>query len=136
MNEKPEGVFGGKVDNGKQALDLVGRLLDVAGPGAVYAPPVVAGERTVLLASELTASMGVGYGGGTDEGGESGGGGGGGGFAAGRPVAAVVIEPGGVRVEPVVDITKLGIALFTTLAAMFLAWSRVRSSLDKLKRQT
>jgi len=134
MSEQPDGFFGGKLDNGKQALDLIARLFDVADPGAVYAPPVVKDGRTVILASELTASMGAGYGVGADENGETGGGGGGGGFAVGRPVAAVVIEPGGVRVEPVVDVTKLGIALFTTLAAMFLAWGRIRRDLDKLKR--
>jgi uncharacterized spore protein YtfJ len=133
------------VHSSQQAFDLVAGLLRVAEPGAVYGPPVTAGERTVILASELTMSLGVGYGGGTSrkdaastEAGEypfeSGGGGGGGGFAAGRPVAAVIIEAGGVHVEPVVDATKLGIAFFTTLLAMFLAWSRMRQSLAKAKR--
>lgn len=161
MSEQADGFFAKEIHNGQQALDLVARLLRVAEPGAVYGAPITVGDRTVILASELTMSLGAGYGGGdslkpaadataggaaasaaggvagADVGGavvERGGGGGGGGFAAGRPVAAIVIEPGGVRVEPVVDVTKLGIALFTTLMAMFLAWSRMRRSLAKARR--
>lgn len=133
MAEQENGIFGGKLNGGQQALDLVRRLSRVAEPGAVYSAPVTQGERTVILASELSMSIGAGYGGGKDEDGNDGGGGGGGGFAAGRPVAAVVIEPGGVRVEPVVDATKLGIAVFTTMAAMFLAWTRVRAALNSGK---
>lgn len=135
MNDHDNQFFAGAVDNGRHALDLIGRLLRVAEPGAVYAPPVTSGDRTVVLASELSAAIGVGYGGGLDESSEggSGGGGGGGGYAAGRPVAAVVIDANGVHVEPVVDVTKLGIAAFTTLAAMFLTWSRMRRALAKGK---
>lgn len=133
MSEQPNGFFRSHMQSGTQALDLVARLFDVADPGAVYAPPLVTGDRTVILAAELSASVGAGYGGGPDSGDdEGGGGGGGGGFAAARPVAAVVIEPGGVRIEPVVDVTKLGIALLTTLAALFLAWARLRRDLKKL----
>ena len=134
QNGEPlNGIFGGKLGGGRQALDLVAQLFRVAEPGAVYGAPVTQGERTVILASELTMSVGAGWGGGTDKDGSDGGGGGGGGFSAGRPVAAVVIEPGGVHVEPVVDATKLGIAFFTTMAAMFLAWSRMRAALKSGK---
>lgn len=136
MSEQENGFFGGEIHSSGQAFDVLARLLRVAEPSAVYGEPVVQGDRTVILASELTASAGVGYGYGSDadhpENG--GGGGGGGGFAAGRPVAAVVIEPGGVHVEPVVDVTKLGIAFFTTIAAMFLAWSRMRRVLNSGKK--
>jgi uncharacterized spore protein YtfJ len=156
MSEQASGFFAEEVRSSQQALDLVAGLLRVAEPGAVYGPPVAAGDRTVILASELTMSLGAGYGGGSsvkpataqtaaaetaaaetagnaEVAVERGGGGGGGGFAAGRPVAAVVIEPGGVRIEPVVDVTKLGIAVFTTLMAMFLAWSGMRRSIAKAK---
>jgi uncharacterized spore protein YtfJ len=144
MSEQDNGFFAGEVRNGNQALDLVSGLLRVAESGAVYGAPLVTGERTVVLASELTLSLGAGYGGSVSQkpgapgeaqsATESGGGGGGGGFAAGRPVAAVVIDAQGVHVEPVVDVTKLGIAFFTTLLAMFLAWSRMRRSLAKARR--
>lgn len=148
MRDLDNQVFTGPVNNGQQALELVARLFRIAEPGAVYGPPVVSGDRTVVMASEVTISMGAGHGSSSeanpamdnrddrDNNGtgalvESSVGGGGGGFAFGRPVAAVIIEPGGVRVEPVVDVTKLGIALFTTLGAIFLAWFRMRRTSGK-----
>jgi uncharacterized spore protein YtfJ len=58
---------------------------------------------------------------------EAGGGGlGGGGGSHGRPVAVIVIGPNGVRVRPVVDVTKIGIAAVTTWLAMFLMFRRWR----------
>lgn len=146
VNEQGSGFFGTELRSSRQAFDLLSGLLRVAEPGAVYGPPVVQGERTVILASELTMSLGAGYGEGSshkpadaasgadaaaDAEYESGGGGGGGGFAGGRPVAAVVIDPSGVHVEPVVDATKLGIAFFTTLLGMFLAWTQMRQAAAK-----
>jgi hypothetical protein len=50
-----------------------------------------------------------------------------------RPVAAIIISPGGVRVEPIVDVTKIVLAVFTTLgfiATMFTRMSRRRPKLD------
>lgn len=55
-------------------------------------------------------------------------GGGGGGFSTGRPVAAISLGPDGVHVEPVVDVTKIGLAFFTTLGAMALMVSKMRQS--------
>ena len=43
----------------------------------------------------------------------------------GRPVAAITIGPDGVSVEPIVDATKIAIALFTTIGAMALMFSRM-----------
>jgi uncharacterized spore protein YtfJ len=78
--------------------------------------------------------MGVGFGegGGPDEGG-SGGGGGGGGYALGRPVAVVVIDAQGVRVQPVFDLTKVAIAGITALGAMFIAYQRMARAADSQK---
>ena len=59
MSEQDNGFFVEEIPGGRRALDLVGRLLRVAEPGAVYGPPVTAGERTVILASELHMSLGV-----------------------------------------------------------------------------
>jgi uncharacterized spore protein YtfJ len=53
-------------------------------------------------------------------------GGGGGGFSTGRPVATISIGPDGVHVEPVVDVTKIGLAFFTTIGAMALMFSKMR----------
>ncbi len=113
--------------------ELIGRLFAVAEPGAVFGAPITRGERTVITATELTISMGAGFGmgGGPAEEGDnqgSGGGGGGGGWSAGRPIAAIIVEPEGVRVEPILDPTKIAIAFFTTLGAMWLAWTQLRKA--------
>ncbi len=62
------------------------------------------------------AWVGAGVGGGKSSKDENVGGGngaGGGGRVLSRPVAAIVITPSGVRVEPIVDATKLGMAALT-----------------------
>jgi uncharacterized spore protein YtfJ len=171
MSEQDRTVLGMSMQNVGQVHDLIGRLFRVAEPGAVYSQPITSGDRTVVVTSEISMSVGAGVGfghnttpatvgagantaantaagvagsvGGNGDtvapGGrpaqaqdETGGGGGGGGFSFGRPVAAVVIEPNGVRVEPIVDPTKLGIAFFTTLGAMFFAWTSLRRATNQL----
>ena len=98
--------------------------------------------------------MGAGYGGGGGVGGDGGhngdggprlddeqneatgsgfgGGGGGGGTAMARPVAAIIIEPNGVRVEPIIDPTKIAIAFFTTLLSIFMALGKGRRAAYQL----
>ena len=44
----------------------------------------------------------------------------------GRPIAAIIIDERGVRVEPVVDATKIALAFFTMLGSIFLMGSRMR----------
>jgi uncharacterized spore protein YtfJ len=131
--------------NQEEASELIGRLFEVAKPGVIFSEPVTAEGRTVITASEISIGMGIGFGigGGTGstehaeeeeeapgpgqiEGVGVGGGGGGAGGAGGRPVAVVVIEPGGVRVEPVVDVTKLGLAALTALGGIFAMAARMR----------
>ena len=118
------------VETSGQATETIGRLFDVAQPSAVYAEPKEVGEYTIITASEVTVGMGLGFGSGVDEGdaGSSGGGGGGGGFSTGRPVAAIEVGPNGVRIEPIVDVTKIAIALFTALGAIFVARKRIRKA--------
>ncbi len=130
MKENDEEIIMTQLGSAGEAMELIGRLFEVAQPDAVFAPAVVVDDKTVLVASELMVSMGAGYGGGggyqpavdSDEEGEasygSGGGGGGGGLAIGRPVAAITIGPEGTTVESIVDPTKIAIAFFTTVAAM------------------
>ena len=119
--------------------DIVSRvdgLFDVARPEAVFAPPVTVDGRTVISAAELLVGMGIGGGGGPSpaaEGqaeGENAGmgmgmGAGGGGYAQSRPVAVIIIDGDGVRVEPVVDVTKLGLAAITVLGSMFFFLARM-----------
>ncbi len=131
------------IPNQKSANELLGKLFDITKPEAIYSQPVTVGDVTVITASEYTAALGMGYGGGggtsgaeSDETGEGeadagyGGGGGGGGSTLGRPVAAIIIESGSARVEPIVDVTKLAIAFITALGAMGLALSRMRKFAD------
>ena len=117
------------------------KLLVAARPGAVFGEPVTSGSYTIITASEIGAGGGFGLAGGgvspaatsseapgekqQDTGGGSGIGGGGG--SAGRPVATIIIGPEGVRVEPVVDVTKIALAVFTTAGAMLLMLGRMNS---------
>jgi uncharacterized spore protein YtfJ len=125
------------VPDQQSANELIGKLFDVTRPDAVFSQPVIVGDHTIITASEYTASMGVGYGGGggtgpaaseeANEPGGYGGGGGGGGATMARPVAAIIISPSGVRVEPIVDVTKIAITLFTALGAMAMALRKMKS---------
>jgi uncharacterized spore protein YtfJ len=115
--------------------DTLGDFLQASSVEAVYGEPIKEGETLIVPAAEVLAVMafgaGSGYGKGRQEGpeeretdqeaiteeeytGEGGGsGGGGGGRILSRPAAVVVISPEGVRVEPVVDITKIALAALT-----------------------
>jgi uncharacterized spore protein YtfJ len=129
-----EVIPAGAAKNQEEAIKILGRLFDVADPKTIYNEPVTAGEYTVITASEVTVGMGLGFGGGGGESAQSeeqkdvggGMGGGGGGASAGRPVAAIVLGPHGVRVEPIFDLTKVAIALFTALGAMVMARRAMR----------
>lgn len=108
-------------------------LLAVADVSAVYGEPIEHGDTIIIPAAEVLCGMGFGLGYG--EGSESvadregkdtpragnsgrGGGGGGGGRSFSRPVAVIVAEPDGVRVEPVVDVTKIALAALTAAGFM------------------
>jgi len=118
------------------------KLLAAARPGAVFGEPVTAGSYTIITASEIGAGGGFGFGvgggvspaatsgetpGGEQEDSSGGSGIGGGGGSTGRPVAAIIIGPEGVRVEPVVDATKIALAVFTTAGAMLMMLGRMNS---------
>lgn len=140
MSNESNRVLASAVKSQEQSAELMEKLFAVAQPGAVYSEPVTSGEFTVITASEVTVAAGFGYGIGSGTSSEPaegeaatgeearglGGGGGGGGVSAARPVATISIGPRGVRVEPVVDVTKIGLALFTTLGAMLMMLGRMR----------
>ena len=144
MSEDLNNIVVSTVKSQEEAIGLVGKLFAVAKPSAVFSEPVSIGEHTIITASEVKVGMGYGLGGGSwtasgplseealaegeeeDLGHGFGNGGGGGGASGGRPVAAIVVGPHGVRVDPIVDLTKLGIAFLTTLGAMFVALNRLR----------
>ncbi len=114
------------VDHAERTLD---RFLATADVDKVFGEPIRQGETTIVPAAEMITGMGFGFGFGrgsdssdepTHEGG--GGGGGGGGSVLARPVAVVVASPEGVRVEPVVDVTKVALAALTAGGFMLATW--------------
>lgn len=137
MSEKYNKLLIASVPDQQAANELVGKLFDVTRPDAVYSQPVTVGDHTIINASEYTATMGVGYGGGggvgpaaneeTNEPIGYGGGGGGGGATMARPVATIIVSPSGVRVEPIVDVTKIAITMFTALGAMAMALRKMKA---------
>lgn len=112
------------------------KFLSAANVEAVYGPPIREGENIVIPAAEILSIAGFGLGSGIgsqgigeNENPGRGGGGGGGGRVLSRPVAAIVISPTGVRVEPIVDVTKIVLAVFTTvgfMVAMFIRMSKTK----------
>jgi uncharacterized spore protein YtfJ len=121
----------------QSANELIGKLFDITRPDVVFSQPITVGDQTIINASEYSAGMGVGYGGGggvgpaaneeTNEPIGFGGGGGGGGGTTARPVATIIVSPSGVRVEPIVDVTKIAITMFTALGAMAVALRKMKS---------
>lgn len=148
MSEEFNEVITTAVKSQEQAAELMEKLFAVAQPGAVYGEPITAEGHTIITASEVSVGMAFGYGigGGSgvacqgqgeseeepeDEGGEAAGvgsAGGGGGGSMGRPVAAITISQEGVRVDPIVDVTKIGLAFFTTIGSMFFMLSKMRQA--------
>ncbi len=104
-------------------LASIERLFSVARPEAVFSEPQTVGDTVFITASEVRVSMGLGFGSGsgTDaegktKGGGTGGGGGGGSRA--RPVAVIAIGPSGVRITPVVDVSRLALTALSTLGTL------------------
>ena len=138
---RPSAVFSEPVQQGDYAVITASEV--VAGLGFGFGAGGGAGvdgeeaedalphpEATVDVDSDPDSENegGGGTGGGT--------GGGAGGSVTARPVAAISIGPTGVAVEPVVDVTKLGLAFFTMLGSAVFMWSRMRrASRSEAERQ-
>jgi uncharacterized spore protein YtfJ len=130
-------VFAESISKSEEVIEMTGRLYEAARSEAAFSKPFTQGEYAVITAAEVSISLGVGFGGGGGSGQEEaedkdssqgfGGGGGGGGVASSRPVAAIEIGPGGVVVEPIVDVTKIALAFFTAVGAMAVMASKMRS---------
>lgn len=138
-------TFGGRTSEPKASRELsetmVEKIFAAAQPGAVFSAPVVAGAHTIITASEVGAGGGFGFGSGLGAGsgprsgtgqasdtpsgsGGSGGGAGGAGASSGRPVAAIVIGPDGVRVQPIVDVSKIALAAIGACLSVALVLAR------------
>lgn len=108
----------------------LGKMLETVRASAVFGQPMERGETTIIPCSEIIVGMGMGSGMGTaqaqQEGETSGGeGAGGGGGGRGRPVAAIVVTPAGVRIEPIVDVTKVAMAGVTAAAFVLVSLARM-----------
>ena len=131
-----------------QYPEMMDRFLAAAQPGAVFAEPVTAEGQTVITANEVFAGGALGSGGGAgvgtapmqEETGEEqelksgsgvGGGSGGAGGSLGRPVAAIILNQDGVRVEPIVDVTTVGLAFLTPLGAVLITLFKMRRDVLK-----
>ena len=107
------------------AKDTMVKFLAAASVNAVYGEPIQSGDTLIIPTAEVLSGMGFGVGTGVgnnvaqDQEGKpaqnsgGGGGGGGGGRVLSRPVAVVIASPEGVRIEPVVDVTKVALAALT-----------------------
>ncbi len=107
--------------------DTMEEFLAAGDVRVVYGEPIQHEDTLIIPTAEVLCVAGFGVGGGsgvdTEKNPEkpsqgSGSGGGGGGRILSRPVAVVVASPEGVRVEPVVDITKVALAGLTALGFM------------------
>jgi uncharacterized spore protein YtfJ len=85
----------------------------------VFREPVRVGDTVVIPAAAIMFGGGFGFGG--DH--ANNGGGGGGGWNDGRPVAVIEAGPAGVRVRPIVDVTRIGL---TVVAAALTVWRATR----------
>ena len=143
MGESKENPLRTHLNSLEETNELNKKLLEVAQPKAVFGEPIEHGEYTLVPAAEVFAAVGVGYGFGAGGGGPrartagremsegdgesdmGGGGGGGGGTSSGRPVAVISVGPDGVDIKPVFDMTKIGLALITTLGSMGLMFLKM-----------
>jgi uncharacterized spore protein YtfJ len=107
--------------------DTMEEFLAAADVRVVYGEPIQHDDTIIIPTAEVLCGLafGVGSGRGSDveenstkPASGSASGGVGGGRILSRPVAVVVASPEGVRVEPVVDITKIALAGLTALGFM------------------
>jgi len=106
------------------------KMADVARVDAVFGQPVERGDTTIIPCCVISVGGGMGFGSGPSGGNEQrqmvvGQGGGAGGGATGRPIAVIVMSPDGVRVEPILDMTKVVLATFTTATFVLIQLSRL-----------
>ncbi|MFH1633187.1 MAG: spore germination protein GerW family protein [Chloroflexota bacterium] len=122
------------VNDPGQAIDMIQEtietFLETADVNRVYAEPIEHGDTIIIPAAEVVVAMGFGAGfgsGGSDE--EvngTGGGGGGGGQTFARPVAVIIASPEGVRVEPVIDPTKIALTALTAFGFIFATIAKMK----------
>lgn len=138
MIETPNALLTQSERHEEQLTRMGEKIFSAAQSRAVYSDPVTTGAYTIITASEITAGGGFGSGFGfglfperkpKDEAAQAsqkqpennaGGGMGGGGGSSGRPVAVIIIGADGVRVRPIVDVTKIALAGLTLVGTAFM----------------
>lgn len=99
------------------------RVVHQASAMAIFGQPVQRSETIVIPCADVVMGMGIGSGSGAGiengphqrlEGPKGGAGAGGGSGMRGRPVAAIVITPSRVYVDPIVDVTRIALAALAT----------------------
>lgn len=142
MTQQPEGERQAPTQT-EAALRVADRMAQVvqqmtstAQANAAFGEPRTVGDRTVIPAAEVM--FGVGLGMGSGEGPAGGGqqtgagfGGGAGGAARSRPIAVIVVEPQGVFVRPVVDVTQIGMAALAAGVFSLLWTGRLRRKVQE-----
>src|ERR1700686_4685057 len=106
---------------------VLSRLVSNATVDSVFGRPIERDGATVIPCSEITVGFGMGSGTGPvdEKGNPTGQGSGGGAGSQGRPIAVIVMTKEGVRVEPVLDLTKVVLASMTTGAFMLFWFGRL-----------
>lgn len=134
--------LGKEVDRSMELVEgTLEDMLDNADVSRVYGEAIEVGDNTIIPTAEVLSFVGLGAGAGSgtsheeEEGHQegSGGGAGGGGRTMARPVAVVVASADGVRVEPVLDVTKIGLAALTAAGFMLAMVGRMTSPKRALK---
>jgi uncharacterized spore protein YtfJ len=105
-----------------KAEGLLQSILGSAKSEDVYGPVTTVGDRTIIpvAAIERAGGFGFGGGGGSDEQDNEGGGVGvgGGGASTARPVAVIEVDESGVRVRPILDLTKVALVALAAVLAI------------------
>ena len=122
------------IEDSGQAIDMAQEtmeaFIETADVSKVYGEPIKHEDTLILPAAEVlaVAGFGAGYGsGGPEDVGGAGGGAGGGGRTFSRPVAVVIANKDSVRVEPVVDATKIALTFFTAIGFMIATLGKMKS---------
>jgi uncharacterized spore protein YtfJ len=115
-----------------QMNETIDKFVTASRVSAVYGEPTREGNVTAIPCSEVSSwmffGMGFGLGGSKDQGNNGQGGGqAGGGNTYARPVAAIEIASTGVHVKPVIDVTKISLAIVTSFGvAMSLTYKLLK----------
>ena len=125
-------------------VQAISQLVSNASVDTVFGRPIERDGATIIPCSEIAVGFGMGSGTGPvdERGNPTGGGSGGGGGSQGRPIAVIVMSQEGVRIEPILDLTKVALAGITTGSFMLFWLSRLVGfgrkdkgpSLSQLKR--